>query len=52
MTSRRYLSNEILIIVLYRLNELGTEIIIIYIDDTLAIGDKPALVDTVECIKK
>ena len=38
--------------ILYRIYELGTVIFIIYVDDTLKIGDKPELMDTIECIKK
>ena len=37
---------------LYRVNELGNLIFIVYIDDTLTIGDKPSLVDMIELIKK
>ena len=32
---------------LYRVNELGTGLVIIYIFDTLAIGYKPSLMDTI-----
>ena len=38
--------------ILYKANELGTAIVVAYADDTLAIGDKPELMDTIECIKK
>ena len=38
--------------VLYRVNDIGTDIVIAYKYGTLVIGDKSALVDTVECIKK
>ena len=38
--------------ILYIVNELGTAIFIIYVDDTLEIGVKPVLIDTIECIKK
>ena len=38
--------------ILYRVNELRTAIFIVYIDDTLEIGVRPALIDTIECIKK
>ena len=38
--------------ILYRVNELRAEIFTVYVDDTLAIGDKPELMDTIECIKK
>ena len=34
--------------ILYGVNELMTVIIIIYTDDTLKIGYKPALMDTIE----
>ena len=37
---------------LYRINELGNVIFILYKDDTLKIGDKPASVDTTEYTKK
>ena len=37
---------------LYKVNELRTEIVIVYVDDTLTIRDKTALMDMVECIKK
>ena len=37
---------------LFRLNELGTIFFIVYVYDTLEIGDKPALMDTIECINK
>ena len=37
---------------LYRVNEIGTSIVILYIYKTLEIGYKPELVDTIECIKK
>ena len=37
---------------LYRENELGTAIAIVCVDGTLVIGDKPSLVDTIECINK
>ena len=37
---------------LYRLNELGTVIFIVYVNYTLEIGNKPAFMDTIECIKK
>ena len=37
---------------LYRVNELGTETCIVYIDDTLVIGYKPVFMDKIECIKK
>ena len=38
--------------VLYRLNSLGTEIGILYVDDTLEIRDKLVLMDMIEFIKK
>ena len=38
--------------ILYRVNELRTLIVIVYVDDTLEIGGKPALMNTIECIKK
>ena len=38
--------------ILYRVNETGTAIVIVYVYDTLEIRDKPALMDTIECIKK
>ena len=37
---------------LYRVNEIGPVIIIVYVDDTLETGDKPAFMNTIECIKK
>ena len=37
---------------LYRVNELGTIIFIIYVDGTLEIGYKLALMNTIECIRK
>ena len=37
---------------LYIVNELGTVIVIIYIDDTLVIGYKSELMDTIEFIQK
>ena len=37
---------------LYRVNELGTAIIMVYVYDTLEIKDKPELIDTIEFIKK
>ena len=37
---------------LYRVNNLLIEIVIIYIDDMLEIKVKPELMDTIECIKK
>ena len=37
---------------LYRLNELGTVIFIVYIDDTLEIRDKLASMDMIEFINK
>ena len=37
---------------LYRENNLGPEIFIVYVDYMLAIRYKPALMDTIECIKK
>ena len=37
---------------LYIVNELRTAIVILYVDDTLEIGYKPSLMDTIECIKK
>ena len=37
---------------LFRVNELGTEIIIVYVYDTLETGDKLELMDTIEWIKK
>ena len=37
---------------LYRVNELRTVIVIIYVDKTLSVGDKPELMDTIICIKK
>ena len=37
---------------LYRVNELGTAILIIYVDETLTIRDKPALMNKIGCIKK
>ena len=33
--------------ILYRVNELRTAIFIVYVDDTLGIGDKPELMDTI-----
>ena len=38
--------------ILYILNELGTEIVIVYVYDILEIGYKPAFMDMIECIKK
>ena len=38
--------------ILYRVNELGTLIVIIYVDDTLAFRGKTALVNIIECINK
>ena len=37
---------------LYRVNELGTVIFIVYVDYTLSIGDKLEFMDKIECIKK
>ena len=37
---------------LNRVNELGTVIVIIYVYYTLGIGDKPSLMNIIECIKK
>ena len=37
---------------LYRWNELRAVIIIVYVDDTMAIGDKPELMNTTYFIKK
>ena len=38
--------------VFYRVNGLGAVILVLYKYDTLEIRDKPALIDTIECIKK
>ena len=38
--------------ILYRVNEIWTEIIIVYVDDTLVIVDKQALIDTIEFTNK
>ena len=38
--------------ILYRVNKLGTAIVILYVDATYEIGYKPALMDKIECIKK
>ena len=37
---------------IYRVNELRTTIVVVYIDDKLVIGEKPKLMDTIECTKK
>ena len=37
---------------LYRVNELWIDIVIVYVYDTLAIKDKQVLMDTIEFIKK
>ena len=37
---------------LYRGNKLRNKIVILYIDDTLEIGDKAALMNTIKCIKQ
>ena len=37
---------------LWRVNKLETVIVIVYVYDTLEIGDKPTLMDTIECINK
>ena len=37
---------------LYIVNDLGTVIITVYINDTMEIGDKPELINKIECIKK
>ena len=37
---------------LYRVNELGNSIVVVYVYETLEIGDKPALMGVIECIKK
>ena len=46
---KKYKTNSCL---LYQVNELNTVIVIVYVDETLAIWDKPALMDKIECIKK
>ena len=33
--------------ILYRVNELGTAIVIVYVDDTAIIGYKPEFMDTI-----
>ena len=38
--------------ILWRVNKLETVIVIVYVYDTLEIGYKPALMDTIECINK
>ena len=37
---------------LYRVNELGTEIFIVYVYDTMEIEENTALMDTIEYTKK
>ena len=37
---------------LYRVNEIGTVIVIVYVYDTLSIRDKSELVNMIELIKK
>ena len=37
---------------LYRVNNHRTTIVIVYVYYMLEIGDKPALMDTIQCIKK
>ena len=32
---------------LYKLNELGTVIVMLCVEDTLSIGDKPSFMDTI-----
>ena len=43
---KKFKSNTCL---LYMVNELGTEIFIVYVDDMLEIGDKTELMDKIEC---
>ena len=38
--------------ILYRVNELGAIIVIVYVNYTLEIRDKPAFMNTIECIKE
>ena len=37
---------------LYRVNELRTELVTVYIDVNLVIGDKPEFIDIINWIKK
>ena len=36
--------------ILFRVDEIRTEIVIVYIDETFAIGNKPELMDRIELI--
>ena len=36
----------------YRVNELSIATVVIYVDGTLEVANKPSLIDTIECIKK
>ena len=38
--------------ILYGLYDIGTEIVIVYVNKTLEIWDKPEFMDTIELIKK
>ena len=37
---------------IYRVKKLGTVVVIIYVNDMLAIRDEPVMMDTLECINK
>ena len=38
--------------IIYRENKLGTVIVIVYVEDTLGIGNEPALMNIIELINK